>query len=49
MMRFRGKQSVFDIIEELGLDYWETRQYIERFRARDLIAALPLPGVAEKE
>jgi aminopeptidase-like protein len=55
MMRFRGKQSVFDIVDELGLDYpalrdyWDTRKYIERFRARDLIAALPLPGVAERE
>jgi hypothetical protein len=33
----------------LGLDYWEARKYIERFRARDLIAALPLPEIAEKE
>jgi len=49
MMRFGEKQSVFDIGDELGLDYWETRKFIERFRTRDLIAALPLPGVAENE
>jgi len=49
MMRFEGKQSVFDIVDELGLDYWETREYIEKFRTRDLIAALPIPEQAEKE
>jgi len=49
MMRFEGKQSVFDIVDELGLDYWETREYIEKFRARDLITALPIPELAEKK
>lgn len=49
MMRFEGKQSVFDIVDELGLDYWETREYIEKFRTRDLISALPIPEQAEKE
>jgi len=48
-MRFEGTQSVFEIVDELGLDYWETREYIEKFRARDLIAALPFPEQAEKE
>jgi aminopeptidase-like protein/aminoglycoside N3'-acetyltransferase len=49
MMRFEGEQSVFEIVDELGLDYWETREYIERFRTRDLIAALPMPEIAAKE
>jgi hypothetical protein len=48
MMRFEGKQSVFEIVDELELDYWETRDYIERFRNKDLITALPLPEIAEK-
>jgi hypothetical protein len=48
MMRFEGKQSVFEIVDELELDYWDTRDYIERFRSRDLISALPLPEIAEK-
>ncbi|MBU1661335.1 MAG: DUF4910 domain-containing protein, partial [Chloroflexi bacterium] len=48
MMRFEGKQSVFEIVDELELDYWETREYIERFRSKDLITALPLPEIAEK-
>jgi aminopeptidase-like protein len=48
MMRFEGKQSVFEIVEELKLDYWDTRAYIERFRIKDLIDALPMPELAEK-
>lgn len=48
MMRFEGKQSVFEIADELRLDYWETREYIEKFRVRGLIDALPLPALAEK-
>jgi aminopeptidase-like protein len=48
MMRFEGQQSVFDIANELDLDYWETREYIEKFRLRGLIEALPMPEVAEK-
>jgi aminopeptidase-like protein/aminoglycoside N3'-acetyltransferase len=48
MMRFEGRQSVFEIADELDLDYWETREYIEKFRVRDLVEALPLPEIAEK-
>jgi aminopeptidase-like protein/aminoglycoside N3'-acetyltransferase len=49
MMRFEGRQSVFDIVDELDLDYWETREYIDKFKTRDLISALPIPEQAEKE
>jgi aminopeptidase-like protein/aminoglycoside N3'-acetyltransferase len=48
MMRFEGRQSVFEIAAELDLDYWETREYIEKFRVRGLIEALPLPEAAER-
>ncbi len=48
-MRFEGRHTVFDIVDELGLDYWETRAYIEKFRAKNLIDALPLPEIAERE
>jgi aminopeptidase-like protein len=47
-MRFEGWQSIFDIAEELGLDYWEAREYIEKFHARGLIDALPVPEQAER-
>ena len=48
MMRFEGRQSVFEIVSELGLDYWDTRAYIEKFRLKGLIEALPMPELAEK-
>jgi len=48
MMRFEGRQSIFDIAYELDLDYWETREYIEKFRLRNLVEALPMPEIAEK-
>ncbi len=47
MMRFEGQQSVFEIANELDLDYWETREYIEKFRVRGLIESLPMPEIAE--
>ena len=48
MMRFEGRQSIFEIADELDLDYWETREYIEKFLVRSLIDPLPMPEVAEK-
>lgn len=47
MMRFEGRHTVFDIADELGLDYWDTRDYVERFRDRGLVRAEPLPCLAE--
>ena len=46
MMRFEGKHSVFDIAEELGLDYWETWEYVEKFRARGFVKRQPIPSEA---
>jgi aminopeptidase-like protein/aminoglycoside N3'-acetyltransferase len=48
MMRFEGTQTVFDIVNELDLDYWEARDYIGKFLARDLIESLPIPELAEE-
>jgi len=47
MMRFEGAQSVFDIVDELNLDYWDARKYIEKFRMNDLIEIIPIPKIAE--
>jgi aminopeptidase-like protein len=49
MMMFEGQASVFEIAEAVGMDYDEVRAYIERFRANDLVTALPMPSVAEEE
>ncbi len=47
MMRMEGKQTLFDISEELGLDFWEVRAYIEKFRSNDLVDILAVPFVGE--
>lgn len=48
MLRFEGDHTVFDIADELDLDYWETREYIERFEAAGLVRRLPIPAVSER-
>ena len=47
MMRFEGQLSVFDIADELGLDYWETREYVEKFKEKELVEARPIPAVGD--
>jgi aminopeptidase-like protein len=45
MLSLEGDQSVYEIADELSLDYWETRSYIERFREADLVTiATPVEG-----
>jgi aminopeptidase-like protein len=46
MMRFEGEHSIFDIAEQVGLDYWVVREYVEKFRARGLITARPIRSEA---
>jgi aminopeptidase-like protein len=48
MLRFEGTHSVFDIASELDLDYWETRDYVERFRSKELVQALPIPSLSSR-
>jgi hypothetical protein len=48
MMRFEGQQSIFGISEELGLDYWSTYEYVEKFREKGLIERLPIPSEASE-
>ncbi len=47
MMRLEGQHSLFDIAEQVGLDYWTVRDYVEKFRARGLIIPLPIPSEAQ--
>ncbi len=37
MLCLEGQHSIFDIAEQLAMDYWEVRDFIEMFRARGLI------------
>jgi aminopeptidase-like protein len=48
MMRFEGDRSVYDIASELGLDYWDTWAYVEKFRQKGLVTreAIPSESVA---
>jgi len=48
-MKFEGKHTVFDIAEQVGLDYWVVRDYVEKFRANGLVRALPLPPEADSD
>lgn len=41
MARFDGLHTVFDIANEIGIDYWDTRKIIEKFREKGLVEATP--------
>lgn len=43
MLRMEGKHSVFDIAEELDLDYWETRKRILRMAGHGLVDVGAIP------
>jgi aminopeptidase-like protein len=43
MLRLEGEHSVFDIAQELNMEYWAVREYLEKFRKNGLIQPLPLP------
>jgi aminopeptidase-like protein len=47
MMSFDGDHSIFDIARDVGLDYWEVRDYVEKFRVKGLVEAVPVPSAAD--
>lgn len=42
MLRLEGRHTLFDIAEEVGLDFWTTQASLERFRENGLVQALPI-------
>jgi len=44
MMRFEGEHSIFDIAQDLDLDYWMVREYVDKFREKDFIESAPIPS-----
>jgi len=48
MMRFEGQHTVFDIAEQVGLEYGMVRDYVERFRAKGLVTPVPIPSDAQE-
>ena len=49
MMRFEGEHSVFEIAEQVGLDYWVVREYVEKFRKKGFVIPLPIPSEVNLE
>ncbi len=47
MMRFEGEHSIFDIAEQVGLDYWVVSEYVEKFRKKGFVIPLPIPSEAQ--
>jgi hypothetical protein len=47
MFMFEGQHSIFDIAEEVSLDYWIVRDYVEKFREKGFVEALPIPSEAQ--
>jgi aminopeptidase-like protein len=47
MMRFEGQHSIFDIAEQVGLDFWTVRDYVEEFRIKGFVTPLPIPSEAQ--
>ncbi len=46
MRRFEGEHTIFEIAEEVNLDYWVVYEYVEEFRAKGFVEALPIPSEA---
>jgi len=44
MMRFEGEHSIFEIADQVGLDYWMVREYVEKFRLKGFVTAQPIPS-----
>ena len=42
MFMFEGQHTIFDIAESVNLDYWLVRDYVEKFRAKGFVEALPV-------
>ena len=47
MMRFEGQHTIFDIAEQVGLDYWIVREYVEKFRVKGFVMPLAIPSEAQ--
>ncbi|MBI5839939.1 MAG: DUF4910 domain-containing protein [Chloroflexi bacterium] len=47
MMSFEGQHTIFDIAEQVNLDYWMVRDYVEKFRAKGFVTLMPIPSEAQ--
>jgi aminopeptidase-like protein len=49
MMMFEGNHSIFDIAQETDLDYWVVRDFVDKFKEKGMIDAIPIPSEAMTE
>jgi aminopeptidase-like protein len=51
MLELEGDRSIFEIAEELEMDFWEAHEYLARFEQAGLVARLPLgsPGATARK
>ncbi|MBI3164927.1 MAG: hypothetical protein HYZ24_09610, partial [Chloroflexi bacterium] len=45
--RFEGQHTIFDIAEQVGLDYWAVREYVGKFRVKGFVMPLAIPSEAQ--
>ena len=48
-MRLEGEHTVFDIAEQVDLDYWMVREYVEKFRAKGFVTPEPIPSEGQTQ
>jgi aminopeptidase-like protein len=46
MFKLEGNQSIFEIAEELDMDFWEVHEYLARFERAGLVIRQPITGQA---
>ena len=42
-----GQRPGVALAEQVGLDYWTVRDYVEKFRAKGFVISLPIPSEAQ--
>lgn len=48
MLCLEGGHSIIDIAEQVGLDYWVTREFVEKLRAKGLVKFLPIRSQSDE-
>jgi DNA-binding GntR family transcriptional regulator len=44
MLKLEGDRSIFEIAEELEMDFWEVHEYLARFEQAGLVVRRPVSG-----
>lgn len=49
LFMFDNKRSVFDIADELNLEYWDLWEYMGQFQTKGLVQVSPIPSVSAEQ